>query len=92
MQSIGVRELRQHASRYLKDVQEHGQTIEVTDRGRPVARLVPVPQTNAVDRLRADGRLSDAKTDLLTLGRPLPLRPNVPPPSEALAAARADER
>jgi len=92
MQSIGVRELRQHASRYLKAVHEHGETIEVTDRGRPVARLVPVPQTSVVDRLRADGRLSDVGTDLLTLGKPLPPRLNVPPPSEALAAARADER
>ena len=41
MQRIGVRELRQHASRYLALVAQ-GQQIEVTDRGRPVARLVPV--------------------------------------------------
>ncbi len=37
---IGVRELRQHASRYLARVAT-GETIEVTDRGRPVALLVP---------------------------------------------------
>lgn len=42
MDRIGVRELRQHASRYLARVRA-GETIEVTDRGRPVARLVPVP-------------------------------------------------
>lgn len=41
MESIGVRELRQHASRYLRRVSQ-GETLEVTDRGRPVARLVPV--------------------------------------------------
>lgn len=41
MESIGVRELRQHASRYLARV-AGGETLEVTDRGRPVARLVPV--------------------------------------------------
>ena len=41
MDRIGVRELRQHASRYLARV-VGGETIEVTDRGRPVARLVPV--------------------------------------------------
>ena len=40
MESIGVRELRQHASRYLARVAT-GETIEVTDRGRPVALLVP---------------------------------------------------
>lgn len=42
MDSIGVRELRQHASRYLQRV-SRGECIQVTDRGRPVARLVPVP-------------------------------------------------
>ncbi|TPG29880.1 type II toxin-antitoxin system Phd/YefM family antitoxin [Mycolicibacterium hodleri] len=41
MEAIGVRELRQHASRYLQRVAA-GETIEVTDRGRPVARLVPI--------------------------------------------------
>jgi prevent-host-death family protein len=40
MERIGVRELRQHASRYLVRVAT-GETIEVTDRGRPVALLVP---------------------------------------------------
>ena len=41
MDVIGVRELRQHASRYLQRVAA-GESIEVTDRGRPVARLVPI--------------------------------------------------
>ena len=41
MERIGVRELRQHASRYLALV-AHGERVEITDRGRPVAMLVPV--------------------------------------------------
>lgn len=41
MDRIGVRELRQHASRYLARV-ESGESLEVTDRGRPVALLVPL--------------------------------------------------
>jgi prevent-host-death family protein len=41
MKTIGVRELRQHASRYLEEVTA-GESIEITDRGRPVARLVPI--------------------------------------------------
>jgi prevent-host-death family protein len=41
MKSIGVRELRQHASKYLDDVAA-GESIEITDRGHPVARLVPI--------------------------------------------------
>jgi prevent-host-death family protein len=42
MDRIGVRELRQHASRYLARVAK-GETIEITERGRPVALLVPSP-------------------------------------------------
>lgn len=41
MRSRGVRELRQNASKYLEEVAA-GEWIEITDRGRPVARLVPI--------------------------------------------------
>ncbi|WP_029117920.1 type II toxin-antitoxin system Phd/YefM family antitoxin [Mycobacterium sp. URHB0044] len=41
MDVIGVRELRQHASRYLARV-EAGEELGVTNNGRLVARLVPV--------------------------------------------------
>jgi prevent-host-death family protein len=41
MKVIGVRELRQNASRYLEEVAA-GESIEITDRGHPVARLVPI--------------------------------------------------
>lgn len=54
MQRIGVRELRQHASRYLAMV-GRGERVEVTDRGRPVAMLVPV-HAGAWDDLLASGR------------------------------------
>ncbi len=42
MERIGVRELRQHASRYLAQVVD-GASFAVTDRGRSVAMLVPMP-------------------------------------------------
>lgn len=42
MDSIGIRELRQNASRYVSRAAA-GEFIEITDRGRPVARLVPIP-------------------------------------------------
>jgi len=41
MEAIGVRELRQHASRYLARV-EAGEELGVTNNGRLIARLVPV--------------------------------------------------
>ena len=45
-----MRELRQHASRYLALV-ARGEHIEVTDRGRPIAMLVPVRGTGWEDLL-----------------------------------------
>jgi prevent-host-death family protein len=91
MQSIGIRELRQNASRYLREV-ERGETIEVTDRGRPVARLVPVPKKKGYEALRAAGRIKPAEGRLGDLGPPLPLPPGATPPSVVLARLREDER
>jgi len=91
MRSIGIRELRQHASVYLRLV-EAGETVEVTDRGRPIALLVPTGEGDALTRLETQGRLSRATTDVLELGKPRRVRPGAPSPSERLAAMRSDER
>ena len=47
MRSIGVRELKQHTSRVLRRVRENGEQIEVTYRGRAIARLIPVSRPSA---------------------------------------------
>jgi prevent-host-death family protein len=91
MRAIGIRELRQHASRYLRDV-ERGETIEVTDRGRAVARLIPVPHSEGIEELAASGRLSPAAGDPLELGPPLAAAADKALPSDVLADIRADER
>ncbi|MGH9010313.1 MAG: type II toxin-antitoxin system Phd/YefM family antitoxin [Acidimicrobiia bacterium] len=65
MESIGVRELRQQASRYLARVAA-GESFEVTDRGRPVARLVPVLADRWEELLRSGWVvLPDDDSDLL---------------------------
>jgi prevent-host-death family protein len=52
---VGVRELRANLSRHLTDVAE-GATLTVTDRGRPVARLVGVDRDPpGLERLVARG-------------------------------------
>lgn len=64
MARIGVRELRQHASRYLERVKA-GETVEVTDRGRLVALLVPPsPSTTTRERLIEQGRLTPGRGPL----------------------------
>ncbi len=91
MASVGVRELRQRASELLRRVAT-GETIEITDRGRPVAMLAPLPEGSALERLRAAGDVESATRDLDDLPEPLRLEPGAETPSAALARLRRDER
>ena len=85
---VGVRELRQNLSVYLAQVAT-GTVFRVTDRGRHVALLIPVPAAaTTAERLVASGRAVAAQRDLAALGRPtIRARRSV---SEALAAVRED--
>ena len=56
---VGVRELRDHLSRYLADVSDGGEVV-ITDHGRPVARLVGFGRERALDRLIAEGVVTPA--------------------------------
>jgi prevent-host-death family protein len=88
MDRIGVRELRQHASRYLERV-VRGESLEVTDRGRPVARLVPVRPEPWADMV-ASGRVTPADDVADVVDEP-PGAYDVEP-SAVLGAMRAEER
>lgn len=62
MTTIGIRELRQHASRYLAQV-EAGEEISITNRGKTVARLVPVStETSGREALIRAGVLTPARS------------------------------
>jgi prevent-host-death family protein len=91
MTAVGIRELRQHASELLRRVQA-GETVEITDRGRPVALLTPVPSGTPLERLRASGDVSRTDGDLDDLPEPLQLPAGAPVSSVILARLRADER
>lgn len=47
MKTLGVRELKERISEILRMVQEEGETVEVTNRGEVIARLVPVRKQRA---------------------------------------------
>ncbi|WP_433263986.1 type II toxin-antitoxin system Phd/YefM family antitoxin [Actinosynnema sp. CS-041913] len=67
MESIGVRELRQNASVYLRRAAA-GETITVTDHGVPVAVIGPPPKDVTLrERLRLSGELvpADGSRDVL---------------------------
>ncbi len=89
-QRVGVRELRQNLSRYLRLVNE-GKSFEVTEHNLPVAVLGPLPSRgSALERLIAEGRILPARLDLAGLGMP-PQLPLEMPVSEALAAQREED-
>ncbi len=91
MERIGIRELRQNASVYVRRA-EAGETIEVTDRGRPVARLAPLPAAESIlDRLIAEGKMTPASADIASLGPPLPPTPGARPLSEIVDELREDK-
>jgi len=90
--AVGLRDLRHHTSEVLARVR-HGETVDITEHGRLIARIVPVEErepTPVLDRLVAAGRAS--------LARRPGYRPRMRPGdgtdglSAALAAARAEER
>lgn len=89
---VGVRELRQNLSVYLRRVKA-GETLDVTERGRIVARLAPLPPDalSPLERLVAEGRARPAQTRVDDL--PPPLRLPGRPLSEVLGEMRdEDER
>lgn len=47
MRSVGVRELREKTSQIVRDVREKGEEVDITYRGKVVARIVPSGRTRA---------------------------------------------
>lgn len=85
-QQVGVRQLRQNLSEYLRRVAV-GESFEVTERGRRVAVLAPLPEESTpLKRLVASGRAEAPAGDVLELGPP------EGPPSRRLGDALETER
>lgn len=70
MTTIPHRELRNSSSEILRRV-EAGESFEITNNGKPVARLTPMPKASKLDELRAAGetRPVRAPIDVARLNR-----------------------
>jgi len=85
---VGVAELRQNLSRYLRRV-EAGERLVVTDRNKPVAELGPPASAGSgLDRLLAEGRVSRPRRRALP--RALELDGDVEALSRALSEVRGE--
>ena len=74
---VGIRELRQNLSVYVKRVREEGRAYEVTERGEPVARLTPLEgrSMSRIERMIADGRITPARRSPDQMPPPIQLPP-----------------
>ena len=91
---IGIRELRQHASVYV-DLAERGYTVDITNRGRLVAHLIPAKAPDSpMERWLAAGVLREAEEDgdILDIDPAPPVPPGQPTASQALSEMRDQER
>lgn len=92
MDSVGVRELRQNLSVFLRRVKA-GESLVVTERGREVARLTPSgPADSPIARLVAERGATMPRGDLLERMRESDLPPAGPPYSEEILAEQREER
>lgn len=92
MERIGVRELRQNASRYLARVKA-GETVEVTERGTLIALLSPPgADRSAREKLIAAGHLIPAENPggQPHLREPVPVLPGEPTSQQLLDAGREE--
>jgi prevent-host-death family protein len=91
MTKVGIRQLKQNATDVLKHVKA-GRSVEVTERGRPIALIVPLPKGGSIERLIAEGRATPAEGNLNDLPAPRPPKRGQPLPSQVLARMREEER
>ena len=90
---VGIRELRQNLSVYLRRVREDGRAYEVTERGEPVARLTPLEDrpSSLIERMIADGRITPPTREWQDVPPPVPLPPGGRPLSEILQEMRDED-
>ena len=92
MEDVGVRELRQNLSVYLRRIAK-GETLRVTDHGHPVALLTPLRHTenSVLDAMEARGELIRPRPGSRRR-RPVPLPPDGGPTlSEVLQQMRDED-
>lgn len=88
-EQIGIRALQQHASEVVRRAAA-GEELTITDRGRPVARIVPLV-TSPLEQLILDGLARPATIAAVELAAPLPATSG-PSLGALLERTRADER
>ena len=90
MRQVGIRALKQNASEVISEV-VNGETVIVTDRGRPVAQISPLPTSQLAAHI-ATGMVVRAKTPKKKLPPPIAQKAKTPTLNNALMEMRNKER
>jgi prevent-host-death family protein len=86
MTEVGIRELKNRLSMYLDRVRR-GEIIVVTDRGRPVARIIAAAIPEDIARLIAEGKVTWSGRSVTPASRAIRLTPG-PPLSQYISEDR----
>ncbi|MGH2760552.1 MAG: type II toxin-antitoxin system Phd/YefM family antitoxin [Actinomycetota bacterium] len=87
MATVGIRELKNGLSRYLKRVRR-GEIIEVTDRGEPVAKIIPAGIPADIAELIAEGKLRWSGKRFVAPASPVRPKPGAPLASDIISEDR----
>lgn len=90
MTTVGIRSLKQNASEVVRQAAA-GDVITITDRGVPVARIVPL-RASRLEELRNAGLVRRATTSAADLPLPTVTITDSPNLGDTLRAMRGDER
>ena len=90
MGTVGIRALKQNASAVVAEAAA-GDVIVITDRGRPVAMLLPYKE-NRIQAMIDAGLATPPTRSLKDLPPPRRRRPGERPLTEVLEEMRAEER
>ena len=90
MKTVGVRALKQNASAVVAEAAA-GEVVTITDRGRPVAQLVPLAH-DRIGGLVVAGRARPARRRLTDLGAAPRRRPGAKSLSSILQEMRNSDR
>ena len=90
MSTVGIRALKQNASAVVAEASA-GDIVVITDRGRPVAMLVPYQQSR-VQALIDAGVAAPPTRSIKDLPPPAPRKPGQRPLTDVLREMRDEER
>ncbi len=85
--TVGIRELKNNVSQIIEQV-EAGETVTITRRGEPVARLMSATIPARLAAMIADGTVKPGNGRRFTLGKGVKLRGPGPTASEYVSEGR----